>query len=480
MKKILLAVISLLLLYNPLNSRADTLKVKYYEDFSQFAHLDQKYSNPDKYLVFKFLSFNKEGNIEYEDVTLKFVVDKKWYEKNKIEDIIFLRHDQDGWQRIPYINKIVQGNDIIYSVKSNRLGEYWAVIGVLPNDKNIIATDIAANEKNKLLHKNLNFKKEFNDKKADLPTEKNIALNTLEKAVSVKGTSVATTATAAFSLIALLALLNGPANFLIAFKQLLLALIGFISSNKKVKKGIVYDAITGQPVPLVRIDIIDKKTDRIKTTKFTDKNGRYYFLVPKGEYLIEAKKKNYTILDADNLKIAKALLSKDDISREVKMSETGIIDKNIALIKEDEASSGKSFWHKIHISTIGKILFIFGFIFNIILCYFQPTILNCITLAVYILVLIFHWIFLIGSEKYGIIVNDKGEPEAFALVNIFDKKHKLIHRAITDTKGRFYIILDPGLYELEIKTSDGSSVRQKIKIKKKKALSGKLIIKTKK
>jgi len=481
---ILLLGIIFFLSYAP-SAFSDTLKIHYYNNFSEFAHLDSKYSQPDKYLVYKYVSFATDSDIHYVDVILGFDVDKNWYQENKVEDIVFLRYSNGSWTRINYSSKTNSGNYFHYQVNSSELGEYWAIVGVLSNNSNVISDDIIIKNKTQLKQINqsgINSLQIINDNQKIgqfIENSKNVAV-TLKEPAKVKGASVASATTATLSIAALIALLNGPANFLIIFKQLILAMVGLFSTKKKLRGGIVYDVNTGKPIPLVRVDIIDKKTDKVKTTKFTNKEGRYYFLAPKGDYIVEAKKSQYKIVDISDIHFVKALLHKEDIFKEIKLNEPGIIKKNIALLREDKKLYSQSALMEIlkgSLEYIAKILFALGLIFNIWVCYVNPNFLNFSMLGVYVLVILFRWMF-ISREKYGTIVDGNGKPEAFTTINIFEyKNHKLVGRAVTDTKGRYYMTLNKGRYLLEIKTNDGVVIKKTIKVLDKNTLSKKIIIK---
>jgi len=259
-----------------------------------------------------------------------------------------------------------------------------------------------------------------------------------------------------------------------------LALVGLFSTKKKLKGGIVYDVNTGRPIPLVRVDIIDKTTNKVKTTKFTNKEGRYYFLAPKGDYIIEAKKPNYKIVDMSEINFVRALLHKEDLLKEIKLNKPGVIKKNIALLRNDSSIYSRNVFFSILKNILNhftKILFILGLVFNIWVCYVHPGFLNFSVLGIYILVILFRWMF-VSREKYGTITDRNNKPEAFATINIFDyNNNRLVSRAVTDTKGRYYITLDKGTYLLEIRTNDGITIKKKIKVLNKNTLSKKIVIK---
>jgi len=68
-----------------------------------------------------------------------------------------------------------------------------------------------------------------------------------------------------------------------------------IFSRRKIKRwGIVYSALSKEPLDLVIVRLIDAKTDKILETKVTGSEGRYFFLTESDiEVRIEARKDNF-------------------------------------------------------------------------------------------------------------------------------------------------------------------------------------------
>jgi hypothetical protein len=54
--------------------------------------------------------------------------------------------------------------------------------------------------------------------------------------------------------------------------------------------GSVYNAITKKPVDLALVRLYDAKTDKLITSRVTDKKGRYMFFVEPGEYYLKVEK----------------------------------------------------------------------------------------------------------------------------------------------------------------------------------------------
>jgi hypothetical protein len=124
-----------------------------------------------------------------------------------------------------------------------------------------------------------------------------------------------------------------------------------------------------------------------------------------------------------------------------------------------------------------KIAFFAGVIISLWSCYVNPTFFNFFIFGIYMLIVIFKGFFA-KSKKYGTIVNSKNKPEPFASINVLEAKtKKVVSRVISDTNGRYYILLEKGEYILSIRTVEGISVKRNISVKGKNILSQKLIIK---
>lgn len=453
---------------------SNILSVKYLDNFPGGIGFDSKYEQVDKYLVYKYVEFSFERVIAVNSVELSFIVDDNWYDGNKVEDVVFLKFDNGSWSRVNYSNKSTEGGYKKYQVTSSSIGQYWAIIGVLPDKK---ISDSVALERNVDEHKEffgfVGYDGIIND---FVKVGENIIL-VLKEPVSVKGASVITTTTATVSVAALLAFLGGPTNLWIILQQIGAAFLGLFFSKKRHRSGIVYDANMGIPVSLARVDLIEKKSDRTKSTKFTDKNGRYYFLAPKGAYYLEIRKKGYVIVDNNKAHLLKALLHKSDLESEVELRESGIIKKNIAMLQDDDFSRGKvKVFLMMVIRYLANIVFFVGAIISIWSCYVNPILFNFFVLGVYVLIMLFKSFFA-KNPKYGIIVDSNGKLESFATINVLDAKtKKMVSRVISNTKGRYYILLEKGEYILNVRTVKGVSVNRKISVKGRNVLSKKLII----
>ncbi len=456
---------------------AANLKIKYLSELPSSVRLDDKYYQQDKYLVYKYILFQFDQTVSVSGVKIKFIVDKDWYNKNEIKDVIFLHYLNGHWQRANYQSKGKDGNYFVYQVLSPQVEGYWVIVGVLPDSKasttksNFIIGETSGNFNREVKLPNYIDKIVSLKQKIDL---------TISNPTKVKGASAIANATASVSLLMLLISLNGLSNLFLALGQMFASLLGLFSENKNYKKGLVYDIETGEPIKLARVDLINSETNRVQATKFTDKNGMYYFLVPSGKFHLKVYKKGYKIVKFDEVSFLKNILKKEDLNLDIELNKPGIVKKNIAILKEQASISG---FGLVNVLVRGKvwqivfnILFYIGFAFSVWSVYTSPKMFNFIVFGFYLIILFFKLTFL-GKAKFGRIIDENGKPEPFAIIKILEPQSgKIIARAITNTKGNYYIVLEPGEYILEIETNKGLSFRKRIKVYDAGVLTKKIII----
>jgi len=347
----------------------------------------------------------------------------------------------------------------------------------LPKEHNFVG-DITNTKKINNDNVSTTFQTINNDKKIDnISSIGEDIIKNLQKPVNVKGASVVATTTATISAVTLVAFLGGPASLWVILQQMMMAFLGFLFSKKKYRSGIVYEANSGKPVSLVRVDLIEEASGKIKATRFTDKNGEYYFLAPKGKYRLQVKKNGYKVVKNNNKAyLLRAFLQSEDSKLKMELLKSGVIKKNIAILQENKLFNGNM---KMFLTTVEKylanILFFAGLIISIWSCYINPVLFNFFILGVYLFIIMFK-VFFTKKKRYGIIISDN-KPVPFVSISVADAKtKKVISRVISDTKGRYYLLLNKGEYLLTAKTTDGIVARRKIVVKNKNVLSQKIII----
>ncbi len=221
-------------------------------------------------------------------------------------------------------------------------------------------------------------------------------------------------------------------NSALNLSVLLDAFLVLFNIKKKKSWGIVYDSKTKNPVSLSMINVMDSKGKYIKR-EICDMYGRYLLVVDKGRYRCEAMKSDYK----------KKFF-------ELAADKTKNVMKDIGL---DPVKSRFSINLK---STVLKIstLLTKSLIFGVYLVYLaativQPTLLNVsITLFASALLVYYAYMLKKRNVRWGTVINSRTkEPISNAYIRLFNRKtKKLIDIQVSDNKGRFGFIVNPGKY----------------------------------
>ncbi len=244
--------------------------------------------------------------------------------------------------------------------------------------------------------------------------------------------------------------------------------------RKKKTGGVVYDANTGQPIPLATISILGED-GKAKETKVSNKYGFYFFLVPPGKYKMKVQKKGFRVVTKAESETMAAMYypiyTQDEI---MDIPKDSIIEAGIPMKREKRTLS--SLFSKSTMYAIMDILFWFGFALSIIIVFTSPILYNYVMCGIYLFFFIIR-IKNFQKPKWGKVTNTEGTPEAFTFVNSYDENNKLKGRAVTDKKGRYALILNEGDYDLKARNSENKKGEDKLVIKKRGVAHKDLVVK---
>lgn len=230
--------------------------------------------------------------------------------------------------------------------------------------------------------------------------------------------------------------------------------------------GVVYDAVTKEPLDPAIVSLHDREGKEIDT-HITDLDGRYGFLVEPGYYRLEAKKTNYSFPSQ------KITAEKDELYDNVyrggflEVSDPEVIRVNIPMdpLKFDWNQFAKGpmthFKPKKELvrSRLTSTFFWGGFAFSILALPVRPGVFNIGIVILYILLLILRKTGF-RSRSYGhIFLRASGEALPFAIVRAFySGTQNEAAAAASDKNGRYYLLVPPGEYYLKVekKNPDGS------------------------
>ncbi|HYC83214.1 MAG TPA: carboxypeptidase regulatory-like domain-containing protein [Candidatus Paceibacterota bacterium] len=246
------------------------------------------------------------------------------------------------------------------------------------------------------------------------------------------------------------------------------ALSGFLGLRRRHRPwGTVYDAVTKRPIDPAYVTVL--KDGQEVASAITDLDGRYGFFLPPGTYEINAGKTHYRFPSA-----LMAGRRSDEVYSNLYYGETvesrgeEVIDRNIPLdpvsfdwneFMKNKAELFRTNARKELVrNRILNVVYVFGFIVSLIAAIFTPTVINLLTVALYVALYVFQsvWHF---THKVVSVTHANGEPIPFAIITLFlpglDQRVKSV---VADQFGRFYALVSPGTYyvTVEEKQSDGS------------------------
>jgi len=268
---------------------------------------------------------------------------------------------------------------------------------------------------------------------------------------SVIGAAAATTAALMAAAIPLFASMPGALGTTIFLK--VIELFGIVGRRKEEKNwGVVFDGDTRMPIPAVKIILLDKMGKEMATT-YSDKDGRFGFLVNSGTYVMNVFKKNYDLITR---------VTSDELygnvydGSDIQIDEEHMIVTNIAMHTENVDWTEFANKRKSQIKLITIMSYVFGALYFIgfgatmLITYFYPSVFNFIVLGIYII--LFMYRLFAKKKRYGSIETTEGNPVPFAVVNLYDKNTSAKQGfAVTDSIGRYYLLANNGKYKLKAK-----------------------------
>jgi|GEM_PF-2945794 len=221
--------------------------------------------------------------------------------------------------------------------------------------------------------------------------------------------------------------------------------------------GVVYDAITKNPLDLAIVRLIDTKTKKLIETQVTDKNGRFSFVPIPGEYTVTATKQEFLfpskivteIIDGDYFNV----YHQETVT--VKSAED-TIQLSIPLDQKAPATFHAKTFKTVAKEFTGKyalVSLVVSMTISIALTTYVPSTLNAVLLLINS-VFIMSQVMLMAHEQkpWGIVFNALNlKPVPLAAIAIFDaKQQKLLRSRLTDYYGRFNFLAPTGEFILSV------------------------------
>ncbi|MEI8061358.1 MAG: hypothetical protein WCG99_03645 [Candidatus Berkelbacteria bacterium] len=268
-----------------------------------------------------------------------------------------------------------------------------------------------------------------------------------------------TTPIAAAGLIALLALIAASAANLFTLINPSQVVAYYVKGFEKKAKCLVYDAITGMPIPLATILLFRSSDKKLMSTVVSDRVGMFSVVAPpETECFIEVRKDHYALRQL-NVYIEKSLKYQNNyFGGNFKLTaENPIFAKAIPLISTDTSNAvAKRFsaWERASriLRFVNFPILIFGFATAIIVLYDNKTTYNEVIVAIYALTFAYYLIktlFINGKTIGKVTKSMSTEPIQLAIVRaITADTKKLYQTVVSDEKGRFVMTVKKGAYDI--------------------------------
>lgn len=238
-----------------------------------------------------------------------------------------------------------------------------------------------------------------------------------------------------------------------------------LGRRKRLKWGIVYNALTKLPIELAVVRLIQADTKQVVQTRITDAKGRYSFLARPGRYRIEIRKPGYlspsVVMKEEQVDIDYVDLYHGD-AIEVKEETTLVLNIPIdPLVKEEPSTKIRlmKFLRKLQ-NVIGLISAVVTLIALII----APSwVLFVLFVAQVVLYFLFRRLALPRKPKeWGFVHEDKNRAKRLdsTVIRIFDKKfNKLLETQITNKSGKYGFIVGRNTYYVTAQRTGYESFR---------------------
>ncbi len=235
----------------------------------------------------------------------------------------------------------------------------------------------------------------------------------------------------------------------------MLSLFGI--KRKRRAWGVVYDAITKEPVGLAIVRLFDTASKKLLETQVTDNEGRFGFLVQPSSYTLEVVKQDFAY--PSKLVVGKTDGDFEDCYHgETLATKEGTINVSVPLdpLNRKEARkkqplllTAKSVMH-----TLALPLLIIGWTSSWLVTLFAYSVANLGMTFIYLFFAIIHVALLPKKFRPWGTVFSAGTLEAvpLAVISIIDTKfNRVLKTRLTDYSGRFNFLPPAGEYKLSVK-----------------------------
>lgn len=265
--------------------------------------------------------------------------------------------------------------------------------------------------------------------------------------------AVATLIAAAQALPAAHALLS-LSDFLLYLSYLWTTLLEWLGLKRKRKPwGVVYNAATKEPVPLIVVQLVDAKSGEVVEQRVTDPYGRFGFLPKPGTYRLKPFHPHFRF--PSKISPHQGDLRYADLyhGKEIEIHGTDtVVAHNIPLDPIEKKRKAGLAWLRFSFRRLSFVLMGLSLGMQGFTVFIFPTTANLVATGAYLGVLVGLRFLLHQHRTWGSVYNAVTKKEiAGADVFVMEEGNPTAtSRKVTDAFGRFYLLLPSGTYSLMV------------------------------
>jgi Purple acid Phosphatase, N-terminal domain len=224
---------------------------------------------------------------------------------------------------------------------------------------------------------------------------------------------------------------------------------------RKRRWGIVYNSLNKQPIEMAIVRLLHQETKLIVQTKVTDKDGRYFFRVKKGSYIIEVIKPQY---DFPTQYLANkredAVFPNIYHGEPISLEEDGIIALNIPLDPQVPVETPRKVLYRRFFKRLQHAIAILSILFALVAFVISPTwFIGVVLLAQIGFYFLFRQLALPAkAQSWGRVFDAKTKkPIRNSIVRIFDKQfNKLLETQLSSRQGKYGFFAEHNIYYITV------------------------------
>lgn len=229
----------------------------------------------------------------------------------------------------------------------------------------------------------------------------------------------------------------------------------YFSRRKRQRWGVVYHAGTKVPIDLATVRLIDVKTNRVVSTKVTDRDGRFAFAPEAGEYRLEVVKPGFVFPAVSLQAISEDGMYTDIYHGTLLRAEGGaqVLSVNVPLDPKNEpAVEAHELLSDRNKKILRKTAALAGPVLGALSLVVSPSLKM---LVLFLFQALLYQVFKRFAEppqprSYGVLHDiDTRKPIAGAVMRVMSLPyHKVLETRLTDAQGRYAFNVGAGLYYL--------------------------------